>query len=316
MARWRVLIGSRSFGKAAPEHLTALQQAGCEVIPNTIGRAYRAAELATALHDVDAIITGTDELTAEVIASANRLRTIAKHGVGVDNIDLEAARARGIVVTTTPGTMHDSVADLTMGLLLALARQIGPMDASVKAGRWPRSTGMELRGKTMGLVGFGRIGREVARRAQSFGLTVAAFDPYPDEAYAADHDVRLLPFEELLSAADIVSLHAAVSEGGPLLGPREIALMRPGAILINTARGQLVDEEALAAAIRDGWLGGAGLDVFSPEPPVGSPLLALDRVVLTPHLGGQTHEALRAMGDLCLRNCLLALRGETPRQVV
>jgi D-3-phosphoglycerate dehydrogenase len=312
MAQWRVLIGSRSFGTAAPEHITELKQAGCEVIPNGVGRAYRAEELLTVLRDVDAIITGTDELTGEVIASANRLKTIAKHGVGVDNIDLDAARARGIVVTATPGTMHDSVADLAMALLLAVARRIVPMDEGVKAGGWPRSTGMELRGKTMGLVGFGRIGREVARRAQGFGMRIVAFDPYPDETYAARHNVTLLPFEELLKSSDVVSLHAAASDSGPLLGERELAMMREGAIVINSARGQLIDETALAEAIRAGRLGGAGLDVFTHEPPQDSPLLLLDRVVLTPHLGGQTQEALCAMGAMCVENCLLALRGEKP----
>src|SRR5688500_2095970 len=141
MARWRVLIGSRSFGQAAPEHLTQLEAAGCEVIPNSVGRAYRAEELLQALRGVDAIITGTDELTAEVIQSADCLKTIAKHGVGLDNIDLSAARARKIVVSATPGAIHDSVADMTLALLLALVRQVVPAHVSTQTGRWQGFTG-------------------------------------------------------------------------------------------------------------------------------------------------------------------------------
>ena len=175
-----------------------------------------------ALPGVDAIITGTDELTAEVIAAADRLRTIAKHGVGLDNIDLATrAKARGIVVTATPGAIHDSVADLTLALILALARRIVPAHASVRAGQWSRFVGIELRGKTLGIVGLGRIGKEVCRRAQAFGMRVVAYDPFPDEAFAAAHGVAFLPIADLLARSDVVSLHAGLGGGGePLLGDR------------------------------------------------------------------------------------------------
>ncbi len=313
MAQWRILIGSKSFGKAIPEHIAQLEAAGCEVIPNQLGRPYRAAELIEALRGVDAIITGTDELTAEVIYSADRLKTIAKHGVGLDNIDLAAAKARGIVVSATFGAVHDSVADLTMALLLAVARHIVPAHLSVKAGQWKGFVGVELRGKTLGIVGLGRIGREVALRAQAFGMKVIATDPYPDEAFAAAHGITFVPLDELLTASDVVSLHAGLAKAGrPLLGPEELAKMKPGAILINTGRGHLVDEEALAEALRSGRLAGAGLDVFVQEPPVGSPLLALDNVVLTPHMGGDTWEARRRLGEMTVENVLRALRGEPP----
>jgi len=162
MNRWRVLIGSKSFGKAYPEHLKRLEEAGCEIIPNQIGRAYRAAELRTALAGVDAIVTGTDELTAEVIMSADGLKLIAKHGVGLDSIDLGAARTKGVVVAATFGAVHDSVADLTMALLLAVARGIVPAHLSTRSGQWKGFVGMELRGKILGIVGLGRIGKEVA----------------------------------------------------------------------------------------------------------------------------------------------------------
>lgn len=307
---WRVLIGSRSFGRSHPEHVAALEQAGCEVVPNGVDRAYRAAELTDLLPGFDAIVTGTDELTAAVLAACPRLRTIAKHGVGVDNIDLEAARAHGVTVSTTPGTMHDSVADLALGLLLALARDLPGAHARTVAGEWRPTTGLELREKVLGVVGLGRIGREVVLRAQAFGMRAIAHDPWADAGWAQAHEVRLVDsLDALLSAADAVSLHAPGGER-PLIGARELALMRDGALLVNTARGSLVDETALAAELAGGRLGGAALDVFATEPPAGSPLLGLPRVIATPHLGGRTVEAQRRMGEACVRNCLAGLRGE------
>lgn len=311
--RWRVLIGSRSFGQAFPEHLTQLEAAGCEVVPNGVGRAYRAAELMEVLPEMDAIVTGTDELTAEIINAAPHLKTIAKHGVGLETIDLAAARARGITVSYTPGFIHDSVADLTLALLLALARKIVPAHLSTKAGSWKALFGVELRDKTLGIVGLGRIGKAVCERAKGFGMRIIAYDPYPDEAFAAAHAVTFVSLPELLEQSDVVSLHApAEATEGPVIGPAQLNRMKPTAFLINTARGQLVDEVALAAVLREGRLAGAGIDAFVNEPPVGSPLLELDNVVLTPHLGGRTLDGQRRMGELVIENCLRALRGEAP----
>lgn len=311
--RWRVLIGSRSFGQAFPEHLTQLEAGGCEVVPNGVGRAYHAAELLEVLPEMDAIVTGTDELTAEVINAAPRLKTIAKHGVGLETIDLAAARARGISVSYTPGFIHDSVADLALALLLALARKIVPAHLSTKVGSWKPLFGVELRDKTLGIVGLGRIGKAVCERAKGFGMQVIAYDPYPDEAFAAAHNVAFVSLPELLARSDVVSLHApAEATEGPVIGLAQLDLMKPTAFLINTARGQLVDEAALADALREGRLAGAGIDAFVKEPPLGSPLLELDNVVLTPHLGGRTLDGQRRMGELVIENCLRALRGEAP----
>jgi D-3-phosphoglycerate dehydrogenase len=312
--KWRVLIGSRSFGQAFPEHLQQLEAAGCEIIPNGVGgRAYRAAELMEALKGSDGIITGTDELTAAVINAADRLKTIAKHGVGLETIDLEAARNRGIVVSSTPGTNHDSVADLAVALLLALARGVVKSHNDVVRGGWKAFYGIELMGKTLGIVGLGRIGKAVAVRAQAFGMQVIAFDPYPDELWASKHNASFVSLNQLLAQADVVTLHAAAEmTAGPLLGAAQLAAMKPTALLINTARGALVDEAALTAALRDRQIAGAGLDAFVEEPPGGSPLLNLDNVILTAHLGGRTVDAQRKQGEMCLENLLRALRGEEP----
>jgi len=312
--RWRVLIGSRSFGQAFPEHLKELEKAGCEVVPNPVGRALRESELLDALKGIDAIVTGTDELTAKVIHSADRLKTIVKHGVGLETIDLVAARERGIIVSATPGAIHDSVADLTLALLLAVARKIVPSHLTTKAGSWKGTFGVELRDKTFGVVGLGRIGKAAAIRAKGFGMTLAAYDPYPDQVFAAEHGVTFLPLADLLATADVISLHAPAEqvEGGALIGAAQLRTMKPTAILINTARGQLVDEAALADALREKRLYGAGIDAFINEPPVGSPLLDLDNVVLTPHIGGRTLDGQRRMGEIAIENCLRALRGEAP----
>lgn len=313
MGDWRVLIGSKSFGKAFPEHLDLLREAGCQVVPNAVGRPYRAAELGEALRGIDAIVTGTDELTGEVIAGADGLKTIAKHGVGLDSIDLAAARARGIVVSAAFGAVHDSVADLTLALLLAVARGIVPAHAATRAGKWKGFMGMELRGKTLGIVGLGRIGREVAQRALGFGMRVIAHDPRPDALFAAAHGIRFVPLGELLASSDVVSLHAGLEQAGrPMLGASEIASMKKGAILVNTGRGHLVDEQELARALASGALSGAGLDVFQREPPEGSPLLAVENVVLAPHMAGDTRDARRRMGEITVENVIRVKRGEPP----
>ncbi len=312
--RWRVLIGSKSFGQAFPDHIKELEKAGCEVIPNGVGgRAYRETELLKALRGVDGIVTGTDELTAQVINMADCLKTIAKHGVGLETIDLAAAKARGISVSSTPGAIHDSVADLTMALLLAVARNIILAHLNTKQGGWKSPFGVELKDKIMGIVGLGRIGKGVAVRANGFGMQLAAYDPYPDRVFAAKYEIELMELDDLLRTADVISLHAAVEQiEETLIDADRINMMKPTAFFLNTARGSLVDEIALAAALREKRLAGAGLDAFVNEPPLNSPLLDLDNVVLTPHMAGRTLEGVRRMGEITIENCLRGLRGETP----
>jgi phosphoglycerate dehydrogenase-like enzyme len=310
--RWRALIGSKSFGQAFPDHLKQLEAAGFEVIPNGVGgRAYRADELPAALTGVQVIITGTDELTAAVIAQADSLRLIAKHGVGLETIDLAAAQSKGVIVTSTPGAIHESVADLTLALLLAVARTIVPVHLATVAGGWKSGFGIELKDKQMGIIGLGRIGKGVALRAKGFGMSLAAYDPYPDAAFAAEHGVRFMELDELIATSDVVSLHAAAEQvEGVLIDARRIRLMKPNAIFLNTARGSLVDEAALVDALASKHLWGAGLDAFAEEPPTGSPLLTLENVVVTPHMAGRTLDGLRRMGEITLENCRRVLHGE------
>jgi D-3-phosphoglycerate dehydrogenase len=311
--RYKVLIASRSFGKHCPDVLDAMRAEGCEFVPNDLDHAPTEEELLARIGDADALISGTEPVTARVIAAAPHLKMIAKHGVGYENIDIEAAQARGIPVAIAGGAIADSVADMTMALLLALARQIPQGCASVRSGEWKRFVGPELRGKTLGIVGLGQIGKAVCRRAKGFGMRVVAHDLHIEAAFAASWGVEFLSLDDLLAQADFVSLHAPVTpKTRRMINAAQLARMKPTAYLINTARGELVDEMALYTALKAGAIAGAATDVFTKEPPGKHPLLTLDNFIATPHSAGQTPEGLRRMGEITAENVLRALRGEEP----
>ena len=294
--------------------LAVLRAAGCELVLNDLERPPTEEELLARIGDADALISGTEPVTARVIAAAPRLKVISKHGVGFDNVDLAAAGARGIVVAVCGGPATDSVADMAMALLLAVARRVPQADASVKQGRWKRFVGPELRGKTLGIVGLGQIGKAVADRAKGFGMRLVAHDAREDRAFAASSGVSCVTLDELLATSDFVSLHAPVThETRRMIGSERLRRMKRTAFLVNTARGELVDEDALYHALKDGVIAGAATDVFVHEPPgADHPLLTLDNFVATPHSAAQTPEGLRRMGEVCAENVLRVLRGEEP----
>jgi D-3-phosphoglycerate dehydrogenase len=253
-------------------------------------------ELAEALRGADGLVVRSEtRVTGPLLDEAGRLRVIGRAGVGVDNIDVAAATQRGVVVMNAPDGNTMTTAEHTMALLLALARRVPQGDASLKAGRWERKrfVGVELRGKTLGVVGLGRIGRVVASRARGFEMKVLAFDPFVAPEQARDEEIELAPLEEVLRRADFLTVHTPLTpETRGLIGAREFALMKPGVRVINCARGGLIDESALHAAIKEGRVAGAALDVFEQEPPPADhPLLALEEVIVTPHLGASTREA-------------------------
>jgi D-3-phosphoglycerate dehydrogenase len=278
------------------------------------------AALMAALADADAVIVRSkSRLTGRVLERARRLRVAARAGVGVDNIDVETATRRGILVLNTPEASTTSTAEHTMAMLLALARGIPHAHASVSRGRWTREAfvGIELYGKTLGIIGFGKIGAEVARRAQAFGMRVCAADPYVSEERATRLGVDLLNLDALLAASDAVTLHVPLTaRTRHLLDAGQIRRMKAGALLVNCARGGLVDEAALIVALNDGHLAGAALDVFEHEPPTSSPLLDHPRVVLTPHLGASTLEAQRSVALDVADQVLAALDGQPVRGAV
>ncbi len=276
--------------------------------------------LHAAIGEFDALIvrSGT-AVDRALIERAGRLKLIGRAGQAVDNIDIQAATARGVMVMNTPEAVAIAAAEHTWALLLALCRQVPVADRSLRSGNWDRTRflGIELNGKTLGLIGFGRVGQLVAARAHAFGLRVIVCDPYIDEEVARKAQVTLVPLDELLSRSDVVSVHASLTGARPnLLGAPELARCKPGARVINTAQGILVDEAALVEALRSGRLAGAALDVFAQEPPTNSALLALPNVVVTPKLGSSTHEAQGVVARQIAAQVLDALRGHNYRNVV
>ena len=271
--------------------LSTLQAAGHEIV-NLAGKPREA--LLSALAGADALIVRSQvQVDAALIAAGPQLKIIGRAGVGIDNIDAKAAERANIRVVNAPNGNTIAAAEQTFALLLAVARHVPRGDASVRSGAWIRGElkGFELRGKRLGIIGFGRIGQAVAKRAAAFEMDVVASDPVVTAQQAAQFGVKLQTPDQLLEESDIISLHLPALGDAPLIGAAEIAKMKPGAVLLNVARGSLVDEVALAAALTSGALGGAGIDVFAAEPPVGSPLLTAPHTVLAPHLGAQTVDA-------------------------
>ncbi|MCL6552606.1 MAG: phosphoglycerate dehydrogenase [Firmicutes bacterium] len=317
MSRRPRCLLSPDVGRASDEPLRLLRDGGVDVVVYPKAGRLTEADLVPLVGDADAIIAGTEPITARVLAAAPRLRIVARRGVGLDSVDVAAATARGVVVTTTLGVNTEAVADHAMALLLATARRVAWLDRRMKAGQWDRAITIDVHGKTLGVVGFGAIGRAVARRAAGFGLQVLAYDVAPDEAAARALGVRLCSLDELLAQSDFVSVHVPLlPETRGLIGEATLARMKPGAILINTSRGPVVDEAALLRALQSGHLGGAGLDVFVEEPPVDWTLVQLDHVVATPHVASHTRETLARMDRACAEAVLAVLRGERPAHVV
>lgn len=245
------------------------------------------------------IVRSATKVTADLLDKAPNLRCVGRAGVGVDNIDLDAATQRGILVMSTPGGNAVSVAEHTFALMLSVARQVPRVDKAFHEGKWEKSSasGTELSGKTLGLIGLGRIGGEVAIRAQAFDMRVLGYDPYISEAAAKEFSVELVPLDRLLAESDFISLHTALSPTTQnMINAAALAKMKKGAVIINAARGELIDEAALADALKSGHIAGAGLDVFAVEPPKNSPLVGLPNVVGTPHIAGSTTEAQEEVG--------------------
>ena len=311
----RLLVTPTSYGKNEPRLKTELEQLAGSVTYNPTGKPLSSPEVAALIAGVDGYIAGLDIIDRAALEKADRLKVIARYGVGVDQVDLEAAREKGIIVTNTPGANSVSVAELALGLMLALARQIPEAVQSVQQGKWPRYAGVSLEGKTVGILGLGAIGKQLARRLAGFDCTILAYDPFADENFVEEYRIELAPMDMLIARSDFVSLHLPLlPETRGLVNDAFLARMKKGAFLINTTRGEVIDEEALLRALESGHLRGVGLDAFTVEPPDPSnPLLHLPQVIATPHLGAQTDGATSNMGWFAMRDCLAVLRGEAPK---
>jgi D-3-phosphoglycerate dehydrogenase len=277
-------------------------------------------ELAGLLPDYEALIVRSQvQVDAELISAGSRLVVIGRAGVGVDNVDLDAATRAGITVVNAPTGNTIAAAEHTLALLYGVARRTAAADASVRRGEWKRSefTGLELRGRTLGIVGLGKIGQAIAGRARAMEMVVLGVDPYVTAEQAANHGVELVEFDTLLARADVVTVHVPLTRATKgLLGRAAIAKLKPGAIVLNVARGGIVDEKAVAEALESGHLAGAGIDVFDEEPPTGSPLLSAPNTLLTPHLGASTAEAQVLVAEEVAGQVLEVLDGRSARYAV
>jgi len=295
----KVLISATSFSQVSREPEDRLVAAGYEIVQNPYGRPMTPEELRPLLKGIDGIAAGVDQWFPPAFDEADQLKVLARHGAGMDCVDIAECTKHGIVVANIPGANAEAVADMAFALMLAVARHIPDGDRTTKAGQWANTYGVDVYGATLGLFGLGRIGKGVARRGRGFNMRILAFDPYFDEQFAAEVGVeRAASLEQVMREADFISIHAPLSdETRKIINAERIGMMKPTTILVNTARGAIVDEDALADALEAGSIFGAGLDVYAAEPPTQSRLLKCERAVTMPHNSSNTPGALRAMGD-------------------
>lgn len=296
-----IFISTSSFAEYDKLPLKLLDDAGMTVRMNPYKRKLTKDECLSLYGDIDGLIAGTETITAEVLQAAKKLKVISRVGVGLDNVDIEAAKKQGIKVFNTPDAPTLAVAELTVGLMLSLLRHVPRMDREIRAGQWQKRMGNLLQGKKVGIIGFGRIGQKVGEIVKALGAQVAYCDPAVNKT-----GYKKLTLEELLAQSDIVTLH--LSGGGTVLGKNELKRMKRGSWLINCARGGAVDEAALGKVLQEGWLAGAALDVFNEEPYNG-PLTGLDNVILTPHIGSYAVESRIEMEAEAARNLIKGLKG-------
>jgi D-3-phosphoglycerate dehydrogenase / 2-oxoglutarate reductase len=303
----KILISTSSFAGDSREPLSLLDAAGVEYRLNPYGRKLKPAESIELLADVDGVIAGVELLDRNVLCQAARLKVISRCGTGMDSVDLAAAAELGIRVYNTPDAHVDAVAELTLAGILNLLREVGRADRLIRQGTWQKPMGRLLRGKWVGLIGLGRVGRALVGLLRPFHVTILAYDPYPDEQFAHENHIRYCELPELLAGADIVSLHLPYSAANHhLLNRSNLERLKPGALLVNCARGGLIDEDALADRLRDGRIAGAYLDTFEQEPYQG-PLAELDNVLLSPHIGSYATECRVRMEMEAVRNLLAGM---------
>jgi D-3-phosphoglycerate dehydrogenase len=309
----KVLITPATLAGNDGPYLKLLREAGFECLFPPRAAQLTEEELFQQLDGAAASLAGSEPYTRRVLEAHPSLRVIARAGVGYDAVDVAAATACGVAVCTTPGTNQDAVAEHTFALILALAKGLIPQDHGTRTGKWPRRSTVPLRGRTLAILGLGRIGKAVALRGAAFGMKLLAFEPFPDMEFVRQHGVTLLPLEQLLAEGDYVTIHVPLTpESRHLINRKSLALMKPTAYLINTARGALVSEPDLLQALRQGRLAGAALDVFEQEPPVPGPLFELENVVLTPHAAGVDLQSRDDMALAAAQAIVALSRGEWP----
>lgn len=304
----KVLASPSSFGKISTEPVDLLKSAGYEIIDNPYGRKLTESEVVELAKDCIGIVAGVEPLTSKVMDELPKLRCISRVGIGMDNVDLEYAKIKNIIVTNTPDGPTRSVAEFTLAMTMSLLRKIPKSDSDLKQKKWNKHTGNLLFGKTIGVIGLGRIGRLVSELFRGLGNKVVGYDPYPNQEWCSAKGVSLVSMEELLANADILTIHVpGNSDGTPLIGHAQIAQIKKAAFIINISRGGIVDETALYNALKNGALSGAAIDVFTEEPYSGE-LCELDNVILTPHIGSYAEEGKVLMEIDAVNNLIEALK--------
>lgn len=313
----KILITPRSFASFSDKPLKMLTERGYEIKRNNIGRPYKKEEMLNLVSDIDGVIIGIDEMSAEVIEKADKLKVISKYGTGFDNIDINMATKKKITVTNTPAANFDAVADLAFGFILSLARRIPEADKKTKNGKWEKITGKSVWKKTVGIIGLGKIGKQVVKRAQGFEMNILAFDIVKDKKFAQKYGIKYVNLEKLLQKSDYITIHVPLNDATRnMISYEEFEKIKESAFLINTSRGGIVDEEALYNALRNNKLRGAALDVYNNEPPRESPLKEFDNIIMTPHIGAYTEEAIENMSIQAAQNLIDVLEGREPQNRV
>ncbi len=318
MSGGKVLLSAVKFRGMEAKAADVLARAGHQLIDYRIEGRASTETLMRYAGEVAALIAGPEAVTSEVFERAPLLRVVSVPGVGFDHVDLAAAAARGVAVCNCPGCNHHAVAEMALAMMLALARRLPAANAAMQAGQWQGVRGaFQLWGKTLGVVGLGAIGRTLTRYAQALGMSVLAADSRRDIDFAVQHGISYVDLGTLLARSDVVSLHCPLTPAtSGIINEKSLSQMKPTALLINTARGGLIDEPALAAALKERRIAGAGLDVFAEEPLRSNPFAGLDNVVMTPHSAGATQEAVVASFDVALQNVITVLDGWPPINVV
>ncbi|ORX24376.1 hydroxyacid dehydrogenase [Thermoanaerobacterium sp. PSU-2] len=310
----KILITPRSLCHKKNDIIEMLSD--YEVLMNESGRPFVENELKKLIQDVDGIIVGVDKITREILANAKKLKVITKYGVGLDNIDIEYAKKLGIKITYTPGANKESVADLVFTMILELSRQLFKMDKIVRDNRWDKVIGREVYGKVIGIIGTGNIGKSVAKRATGFDMRILGYDMFPDYEFAKEIGMEYVDLQTLLKNSDYITLHIPFTESmHHFIDREELEMIKTTAYIINTSRGELINEEALYEALKQKRLAGAALDVFEIEPPYNSKLIKLENVILSPHCGASTEDAINRMNMMAVEGLKSILEGKEPKFV-
>lgn len=311
MGKYKVLVTARSFGAVNDEAYKLLEENDCEVKKLTAADGPILDQLKQELPDADAVIAGLEDYDAALIGLGKKLKVISRYGVGYDKVDVAAAKEQGVAVTITPGANGDSVADMAIALMLDCARNVTTMDVHMKAKDQIRPQGVEMWEKTLGVVGAGRIGKGVARRGMGFRMKILCYDQYQDEAFAKECNAEYVDFETLIRESDFITIHSPLTpETENMISTEQFQMMKKDAVIVNTARGGIIDEDALYQALTSGEIRGAGLDATVMEPPYESPLCTLPNCILTPHAGAATKEASIKMSNMAAQNVVAVLKGQ------